>query len=83
MKALILCMLLAGCATQFRPPATVEVDKPVLVKCATSIPVRPNYRTEHLLPSATDLEYADALILDWIDAMPYEALLRAGLEACK
>ena len=83
MKAMILCLLLAGCSTtapQHQPP--VEVDKVVTVRCIRMAPTRPVYATEKLGQDASDIQYADALALDWVLSRGYEKELEAAVLAC-
>lgn len=80
----ILFYMLCGCAQPqiIQPPIITEVDKPVSIRCITSAPDRPLYATEKLLPTATDLEYGDALAADWVLSRSYEKELEIDVQAC-
>jgi hypothetical protein len=83
MKMLVTCLMLAGCAStapQHQPP--VEVDKVVAIRCIKTAPARPPYATERLSEGATDIQYADALALDWVLSRGYEKELEAAVQAC-
>lgn len=76
----VLLAALAGCGTP--APITTEVRIPVPVKCATSMPAKPDYRTPKLSTGASEYEKITALALDWVDSRTYEVKLEAGLQAC-
>jgi hypothetical protein len=84
MKALLFLLLLAGCATrpEVRTPIAYEVDKVVAVSCVKATPMRPTYDTEHLPATATDLQFGDALAVDWVRSRGYEKELEAVVAAC-
>lgn len=84
MKAVLILLLLAGCATkpEVRAPAAIEVDKIVVVKCIKAAPVRPAYATEHLPTTATDIQYGDALASDWVLSRGYEREMEIAVGAC-
>ena len=85
MKRFLILLLLTGCGTQqglVRPPAAVEVDKIVTVRCIKEAPARPHYATEALTAEASDLAYGDALAGDWILAQGYEKLMETAVMAC-
>lgn len=79
-----LLSVLAGCSTApvVQVPVVTEVDKPVSVRCIAAAPTRPLYATEKLLPTATDLEYGDALAGDWVLSRGYEKELEIAVQAC-
>jgi hypothetical protein len=82
-KAVLIPILLAGCATQpVHPPLTVEVDKVVTVRCVKVMPTRPLYATEKLTKEATDIQYGDALAVDWVLSRGYEKELEVAVKAC-
>lgn len=80
--ALIALLALSGCAGAPPKPETVTVEVPVAVTCVAAMPVRPVYQTELLGPSATDLQYGDALGVDWVMSRGYESKLEAAVKAC-
>lgn len=85
MKRFLILLLLTGCAGQqaeVRPPAAVEVDKVVTVRCIKDAPMHPHYATEALPSTATDIQYGDALAGDWILSRGYEKVLEAAVLAC-
>lgn len=84
MRVALIFLLLAGCATkpELRQSATVEVHDAVAVSCIKTKPARPNYLTEQLPPTATDIQYADALAVDWPLSRKYEGLLEIAVQAC-
>lgn len=84
MRAVLILVLLAGCAAkpEIRQPAAIEVDKAVAVKCIKEAPARPSYATERLPPQATDIQYGDALAGDWVLSRGYERELEIAVQAC-
>ena len=85
MKAYILivaAMLLSGCAATKTKPDIIEVDHPVATNCIKEMPRRPDYQTEKLGTSATDLQYADALSNDWPLSRAYEKKMEDAVRAC-
>lgn len=80
----MMMLLLAGCAArpEVRAPAAIEVDKLVTVRCVKEAPARPAYATEALASSATDVQYGDALAVDWAMSRGYERALEAAVRAC-
>jgi uncharacterized lipoprotein len=84
MRAALILLLLAGCATkpEVRQPATIEVDKAVAVTCIKAAPERPVYVTEQLPPTATDIQFGDALAVDWVRSRAYEKELEIAVRAC-
>lgn len=84
MKALLILLLLAGCTTkpELRAPAAIEVDKIVAVKCIKAAPLRPIYVTEQLPETASDIQYGDALAVDWVRSRAYEKELEIAVRAC-
>lgn len=82
--ALILLLLLAGCATkpEVRAPAAIDVSQVVAVKCIKVAPVRPSYATEALAATASDIQYGDALAGDWVLSRGYERELEIAVRAC-
>ncbi len=85
MKAVALALIaLTGCATQTEVARTaaVEVDKVVTVRCIKEAPRRPAYRTELLPATASDVEYGDALAIDWVASRSYEREMEMAVSAC-
>jgi hypothetical protein len=84
MRAVLILLLLAGCATkpELRAPAAIEVDKIVTIACVKSAPVRPAYATEQLPTTATDIQMGDALAGDWVLSRGYERELEIAVQAC-
>jgi hypothetical protein len=84
MRAALILLLLAGCATkpELRAPAAIEVDKVVAVKCIKTAPARPIYVTEQLPETASDIQYGDALAVDWVRSRAYERELEIAVRAC-
>lgn len=83
MRAALILLLLAGCASQpAQQSAAVEVSKVVSVRCIKQAPVRPTYATEQLGAEATDIQYGDALAVDWVLSRGYEKELEAAVKAC-
>lgn len=79
-----LLMILAGCGTpeiKYVDRITV-VEKPVAINCIKIAPTRPEYVTEFLPPTASDLEYADGLATDWASSRAYEQKMEAAVQAC-
>ena len=81
-RALILCLLLSGCAA---PPPTVEVQKinipvPVQVPCpAPSVPARPHLPIADLKPGAAPADVDRALVATIAILQGYAAQLEALL----
>lgn len=87
MRAILILALLAvaGCATTQPPEPTeriIYVDKPVAINCINAAPARPLYRTENLPTNATDIDYADALRIDWVASRAYEFEMEKAVNAC-
>lgn len=84
MRAALILLLLAGCAAkpELRPPAAIEVDKIVAVKCIKTKPARPTYATEQLPTTATDIQMGDALAGDWVLSRGYEREMEIVIDAC-
>lgn len=86
MRAIILAAMfaLAGCAAapEVRAPLAIEVDKAVSVPCVEAAPARPVYLTEQLAVDATDIQYGDALAIDWVRSRGYERELEVAVLAC-
>ncbi len=81
MRALLILLLLAGCATTI-PGETVTVKIPVLVKCEQTIPVPPIFAVD-LLPLGSDIwRQMSALREERHQHKAYEAMLIESLEAC-
>ena len=81
---IIMLIALSACAPApvVQAPIVTEIDKPVSVRCIAAAPVRPLYATEKLLPTASDLEYGDALAGDWVLSRGYEKELELAVQAC-
>lgn len=82
---LLLCVLLSGCGsmgTIKMKPDVIENNMPVATNCIKAEIQRPDYWTEKLSPTATDLEYADALAHDWPLAKAYEDKMANAVRAC-
>ena len=80
----IASMFLAGCATTKVPMVTpVEVLIPVLEKCVTELPARPNFVSNDDLVQMPDELFVDALHLYRLQSLIYIAELEATLAACK
>ena len=78
---IILTVLLAGCASA--PPAPQLVEVPVFTPCVKSVPQRPAYEFDKLVPMATDGEIVLALARDWPRGRRYEGALEALVEGCR
>lgn len=81
MRVLILCLVLAGCASAPQAPQIVKV--PVHVKCLGEVPARPEFAVEKLDPAATDGAKVLALAADWPRGRIYEGKLEAAIAGCK
>jgi len=81
-RAALIVLLLAGCAT--RLPATVEVQVPVAVPCvqADEIPARPAFLADRDLYALGDYDLVLSLAKDRRQRQVYEALLEGVLSAC-
>lgn len=75
-------LTLSGCGSAPPKPETVTVEVPVAVNCVAAMPARPFYETEQLGPAATDLQFGDALAVDWVLSRGYEKKLEAAVMAC-
>lgn len=84
MRTALILLLLAGCAArpELRTPTTIEVNRAVAVRCIGTAPARPVYLTEQLAPAATDIQYGDALAIDWVRSRAYEGELEVAVRAC-
>lgn len=83
MRAVLILLLLAGCAgPEVRAPAAIEVDKVVAVKCIKTAPLRPSYATEALPITASDFQIGDALAGDWVLSRGYEKELEIAVHGC-
>jgi hypothetical protein len=82
MKAILMMVVLAGCASA--PPATQTVEVPVRVECVKEkdVPAAPLYEFDRLPPAAADGEKILALARDWPRGRKYESQLRAAIEGC-
>lgn len=80
MRAALLCLLLAGCATQ---PRLERVEVPVPVPCRVAVPDHPVFATEGLPASAGIWEQAKALLAERQQRIAYEAKLEAAAKACQ
>lgn len=90
-RAIILCLLLAGCATT--PPASIiqtqEVDKAIPVSCApTNMPVRPDLMTKDqvkaALAAATDFDDRVKIVSEQLLAyMGWTPAVEAALKGCE
>ncbi|KAB8042540.1 hypothetical protein [Janthinobacterium aquaticum] len=79
--AVLLVVLLAGCASV--PPAPVHVEVPVVVPCIGEVPQRPVYEFDQLPASAADGEIILALARDWTRGRAYEGVLEAVVAGCR
>ncbi|WP_426075156.1 hypothetical protein [Janthinobacterium sp. DSP2-3-3] len=77
---IILAVLLVGCASA--PPAPQLVEVPVFTPCVKSVPQRPAYEFDKLVPMATDGEIVLALARDWPRGRKYEVELEAVIAGC-
>jgi len=80
MRALLVLLLLTGCATTQGPVDVQYVDRPVPVPCVTTVPVppkRPNIR----VGAPVDKNTAEASLFI-IDADEYIKRADAALRAC-
>lgn len=76
--ALLIALLLTGCAT----PAPERVLVPVPVPCRVELPAEPAWATDGLPASAPLWDLARALLAERQQRIGYEAQLRAALESC-
>lgn len=84
MRAALLCLLLAGCASApevIEKPVEVKVPVPVPCK-APDIPV-PAWPLAIVAPSASDFDFFKAALAEVELRKGYEARLRAALYACQ
>lgn len=79
MRAALLALLLAGCATQTAPP-TVKV--PVYLPCPTDIPARPTFPADALTEQDDIWALGTALWADRLARESYEISLRVRLIGC-
>lgn len=86
MRAILLPLLLAGCAST-QPTVireTVEVRIPVPVRCQVETPVSPASRVDQLKQGPwTPADVVPAALADLTEQRAYTAQLAAALEACK
>lgn len=80
MRAALLCLLLAGCATA---PRVERVEIPVPVPCRVQVPEAPVWATASLAPDAGIWDQAKALLAERQQRMAYEAKLEAAARACQ
>jgi hypothetical protein len=80
MKMLLICLVLAGCASA--PPATQTVEVPVYVPCVTERLQRPVYEFDKLPADASDGRKIMALARDWLRARKYESELEGAVAGC-
>ncbi|MDN2700297.1 hypothetical protein O0882_28720 [Janthinobacterium sp. SUN073] len=76
----MLVLVLAGCASAPLAPQRVEV--PVFTPCVKSMPHRPAYEFDQLVPAAPDGEIVLALARDWPRGRKYEVELEAVIAGC-
>lgn len=82
MKAMILVLLLAGCATT-KPGDTTTANLPIPVRCAAQpVPV-PEWAIDSLPLSASPAQFFDALVIDRARCQAYEIELLAAVRACQ
>lgn len=83
-RALLLCLVLAGCATAEPQIVTQTVKVPVPVSCVTpsQIPAKPDDRFARTAPASPLDDQVRALLLDRESGQAYAGKLRAVLESC-
>ena len=86
MRASLLCLLLAGCATAIPEPVvtqTVEVMVPVPgPPCRVTLPERPVYELDRTPPGADIWTLARNAIIELRQRASYIALLEAASKSC-
>ena len=81
MRAIIICLLLAGCASG---PITRDISIPVQVSCVEAAPIRPIYETETIdIDAASEFDLMMATLRDWLRSREYESRLEVQVKACQ
>ncbi|MCP3017568.1 hypothetical protein [Cupriavidus basilensis] len=83
-RALMLCLLLAGCAAA--PQAIekpVEVKVPVGVPCKTAEIPEPDWPLAKVPETASDFEFFQAALVELALRAGYEVRLKAAVGACQ
>lgn len=84
MKALLLPLLLIGCATTtLKPPTIIEVKVPVIISCIKKLPLKPQFKKDAELVAMGNAEFVTALHIDRLLRDAYIAELEAVVEGCK
>lgn len=84
MRAAVLCLLLAGCAsTQQVIEKPVEVQVPVPVPCKAPLIPEPAWPLAAVPAAASDFAFFRAALAEVELRKGYEARLRAALAACQ
>lgn len=80
--ALLVGVLLAGCAVPSPRTETITVHVPVAVPCIDAVPTRPALVTDAELRAMSDYQLPLALWRDRLMRQGYESELEATLTAC-
>ena len=84
-RASLLCLLLAGCATAIPEPVvtqTVEVQVPVSVPCRVTLPERPVYELDRTSKDADIWTLARAAVIEIRQRQAYQLLIEAAAKSC-
>ncbi|AVA33382.1 hypothetical protein RN01_22480 [Cupriavidus sp. SHE] len=82
-RALMLCLLLAGCAAPQVVEKPVEVKVPVPVPCKTAEIPEPDWPLAKVAATASDFEWFKAALAELALRAGYEARLKAAVAACQ
>lgn len=82
-RALILCLLLTGCAAPQVVEKTIEVKVPVPVPCKTAEIPEPDWPLAKLADTASDFEWFKAALAELALRAGYEVRLKAVVAACR
>jgi hypothetical protein len=83
MRAILLALLVAGCAAPEVRYQTVNVPTPVVVACVVQVPEEPKWAVDALPADADDFELAKAYRVERRQRAQYNRELQAAMAACK